>query len=191
MTRTWSMIWWILLATWFAAATAPALAAISAFTQLQELGITLNDYHPFLGDNPEDNGRMAAGFVTDPIFRITDAAQIGLAAGCVLVAIMTRGRPTGGRSRITLACLGVAVIIIAVLALWLSPRMHVDLEAYRNAARANQAADATRHLEEFNQLHPIAEKLHGLRALAVLGMVAGSGFSARSVPGNSRGNSRP
>ena len=44
MTRFASMTWWVLLAFWFAAATAPALTAISAFTQLQELGITVNDH---------------------------------------------------------------------------------------------------------------------------------------------------
>lgn len=190
MKRFGSMTWWVLLAAWFAAATAPALTAISAFTQLQELGITVNGHQAYLGDDPLANGRFAAGYVTDPVFRITDIAQYVI-AGCVLLVLMcTRGRPTGGRSRTTLVCFGIAAVLIVMLAVWITPNMNDDLAAYREAAEAGRVAEADAHLEAFNTLHPFAERMHGLRALAVLGMIAASGFAASGNP-NDRRESTP
>ena len=98
MKRFLAITWWLLLTVWFAAATAPALAAISAFTQLQDLGILVTDYQAYLGTDPKGNGRLAAGFVTDPVFRITDNAQVAIATIGLIVLIITRGRPVGGSS---------------------------------------------------------------------------------------------
>ena len=181
MKRFLAITWWLLLTVWFAAATAPALAAISAFTQLQDLGILVTDYQAYLGTDPKGNGRLAAGFVTDPVFRITDNAQVAIATIGLIVLIITRGRPVGGSSPaniVNIACFGIAAIIIAILVFGMSASMNHELDAYRSAARMGDVAEADARLAAFNTMHPIAEKMHGFRAMAVLGMVIASGFAA-------------
>ena len=179
------MIWWVLLTFWFTAAIAPAIAGISTFTELQKLGIIVTDYNTYLGDDPTANGRMAAGFVTNPLFRITDIAQMIIAACAMVVLVLTRGRPTGERSRTTLACYGIVVLLIAIPAAFITPKMDRDLTAYREAARAGQIAEADAHRAEFNTLHLVAERMYSSRALAIFAMVAASGFAAgrKSSPG--------
>ena len=181
MTRFLAITWWLLLVAWFAAATAPALAAISAFTQLQDLGIVVTEYQNYLGTDPKANGRLAAGFVTDPVFRITDNAQVVIATIGLIILLITRGRPVGGSSpanMANIACFAMAAIIIAILVFGMSASMNHELDAYRAAARMGDVTEADAHLAEFNTMHPIAEKLHGFRAIAVLGMVIASGFAA-------------
>lgn len=181
MTRFVTMCWWILLATFFALAISPAITAISAFTNLQDIGISVEGYQAYLGDDHRAQGRLAAGFVTDPVFRITDIAQGALIVGLVIVLLVSRGRPCVSRSRaniVVIALLVMAILLQAVLLIAILPRMNDDLTAYRAAARANDAPLADQRLASFNTLHPTAERLYGLRALLVLGMIAASGIAA-------------
>lgn len=181
MMRFVSMCWWILLATWFLLAVAPAITAISAFANLQELGLSVEGYEAYLGDDSRAQGRLAAGFVTDPVFRITDMAQIAVIIGVVLALAISRGRPSGTRSPangVVIAFLVIAIILHGVLLLGFLPRMNNDLEAYRAAAKSNNAQLAEERLASFNSLHPTAERLYGVRALAVFGMIAASGFAS-------------
>lgn len=179
--RVLSMCWWILLAAWLVLATAPAITAISAFTNLQELGLSVSGYDSYFGDDSRAQGRLAAGFVTDPVFRITDIAQIAVILAIVLVLAILRGRPSGRPSianAVTVAFLVLAIILQAVLVLGFLPKMNEDLVAYRTAAKDNNAQVADQRLASFNNLHPMAERLYGVRAFLVLGMIATSGFAA-------------
>ena len=177
------MSWWILLAAFFALAVAPAMTAISAFTTLPELGISVSGYEDFFGADHQAQGRLAAGFVTDPVFRQTDVALALIMVGLVIALILTRGKPSSTTSKANIVLpivLFLAIAIQAVLMIAILPRMNADLMAYRTAAKANDATAATEGLDAFNTLHPTAERLYGIRALLALGMIAASGFAAGS-----------
>jgi hypothetical protein len=185
MSRVISLLWWVVLAVWFATAIAPAVTAMSAFTQLQALPLTVTDYHDYLGDDPQANGRLAAGFVTDPVFRVTDIVQIALAVLAVILFALGGGRPPQGACAAKVVAgigLAASIALTGVLAIGYGPELNRELEAYRAAALVNDGTAADRHLAAFNRVHPMAERLHGVRALALLVLVAASGFAAAGAP---------
>ena len=59
---------------WFAAVVAPAIAAMSAFTVLPKEGASIPRYEAYFADDPAGMGRMVAGYVTDPVFVVTDTS---------------------------------------------------------------------------------------------------------------------
>lgn len=181
MNRLLSAGWWCVLCSWLVCAIAPSIVAISAFTTLPSLGIEVTDAHAFLGDSAAANGRFAAGHVTDPVFQASDIVQLAL---CVLAVILF----AAGGARFPLSTrftrvltglsLALAVGLTGVIAIGISPPMNRHLTAYRAAARLNDTTLATSELAAFNVLHPTAERLHAIRAAALLGLVSICGFAS-------------
>lgn len=186
MRRLLAAAWWCVLSIWLVCAVAPGVVAISAFTTLPSLGITVTDAHAFLGDRAAANGRFAAGYVTDPVFQVSDIVQLALSVlGVILFAVGGARFPSSTRfSRVlTGIALALAVGLTGVIAIGISPPMNRHLTAYRAAATLNNADVAVRELAAFNILHPTAERLHAIRAAAVLGLIVVCGFaSGRTTP---------
>ena len=68
-----SMLCWLSLSLWLAAALTAGGAAFGVFATMPELQISLANY----GHLPsEDQARLAAGLLTEPIFAATDILQI-------------------------------------------------------------------------------------------------------------------
>ncbi len=179
MTRLSSTFWWIILALWCVAAASPAITSISAFTQLQDVGLIVTEYQEFLGDDPKQNGRMAAGYISTPAFNMTDMAQAILAIAATIVFVSMRGRVFGFQSRLNI-CNGVLLTILLGLSLWIymyiSPEMNSAVDAYRTAAAANDEQNASITYKEMMVIHGVAEPFYACRASLVFILVGSSGI---------------
>ena len=159
-----------------------SIAAISAFTQIPEQKATIATYSAYFGDDHQGMGRMVAGFVTDPVFIITDLAQWFLAPITCILALL-EWRPLrssrGPANWIRLAALLAALALVAIHNIGFAPSMAEDLAAYRDAAAANDRGKAEAAYADFDQYHKTAETLFGIRMLLLLiALVA----SAAAVP---------
>ena len=81
-------LFWLTLSCWIAMVVAPGLTGMTAFTVLRDQQVSVPTYAPFFVDDPEGMSRLAAGLVTDPIFRITSMIQWVLAPLTVVLCII-------------------------------------------------------------------------------------------------------
>ena len=179
MTRLTSTCWWIILALWCTAVLSPAITSISAFTQLKEVGLVVTEYQDFLGDDSELHGRMAAGYISTPVFNLTDRTQAILALAATMVFVSTRGKVFGFRSPLNILN-GVILILLCGLSLWIyfdvSPSMNSAVEAYRVAAAANDTQEAALTYKSMMIIHETSEPLYGARAILVFILIIASGI---------------
>ena len=86
-------MFWLTLSCWIALVVAPGLTGITAFKVLEAEEASIPRYQAFFADDPEGMSRLAAGLVTDPLFRITSLLQWLLAPlAVVLCLILVRAR---------------------------------------------------------------------------------------------------
>ena len=185
MNRVIAALWWVVLSIWLVCGIAPSIVAISAFTTLPSLGISVTNYESFLGESALANGRFAAGFITEPVFQASDIVQLALAVFAVMLFAVGGGR-VYSCSRFTkiivAVALAMAVLITGIIAIGVSPPMNRELTAYRAAALQGDAETAERHLDAFNELHPLAERVHAIRAASLLALIFFSGFASGGPP---------
>ena len=157
----------------------PAITSISAFTQLKEVGLVVTQYQDFLGDDPEQNGRMAAGYISTPVFNMTDTAQALLALAATVVFVVTRGKVFGFKSRLNILN-GIILALLFGLCTWIyvdiSPSMNSAVEAYRTAAAANDEQQAALTYKSMMVIHGTSEPLYGARAILVFILIIASGI---------------
>ena len=174
-----STSWWVILALWFTAAASPALTAVAAFSQLQEARVIMPEYADYLGDDPNSNGRMAAGFVTDPLFRVTDSAQAVFASLALILLVCARGKIYRCHSWLHTVN-GILLALMIALTVWvctsIAPHMQSLVEAYRTAAAANDEQQAMFKYKEMMVVHGIAEPIYASRAGILLIMIVISGI---------------
>jgi hypothetical protein len=148
--------WWLVLTGWVAALIAPGAAAISAFTALPALGVEVPAYKAFFADDPDGAGRLAAGFVTAPIFLAADRIQLGLAGIAVLLVVVSRGIPCGNGGSIN--------------------RL-VSLDDWRAAALADDSTAAATAYQIFDPLHRAAERLMTATLASLLVLITACGLA--------------
>ncbi|MEE2681330.1 MAG: hypothetical protein VX641_03055 [Planctomycetota bacterium] len=172
---------------------APGLTGMTAFGVLEEQGVVVPAYQAFFADDPTGMSRLAAGLVTDPIFRITSMIQWVLAPLAVLLCII-EFRPLrlmpGWAQAIRLPLLVIALGLVIHHNAVMAPRMSEELTTYRSAAARMErpVSDAAR--ARFDQDHRIAERLYSLRLLVLIGAVAGTaaGIASRASRAGTSGS---
>lgn len=172
------------LVTWFATLAATGVAAMSAFSTLPKLGVTVSGVEGFFGDDTAEMGRYAAGRMLGPVFMTADWVQFAcsaLAVGCT-VRLARFGALAGARPA-RLALLGAVGIAAALLAIhaWRAPAMNGDLLAYWQAIGAGDRDAASAAKASFDASHRSADA--GFRATLVAVLVAIAAFPAATVPG--------
>lgn len=181
-------LFWLSLSCWIAMVVAPGMTGMTAFTVLRDQQVSVPTYAPFFVDDPEGMSRLAAGLVTDPIFRITSMIQWVLAPLTVVLCII-EFRPLrllpGWAQAIRLPLLALGLGLVIHHNGLLAPRMSKELDTYRTAAAEmdRPVSDAAR--ERFDVDHRIAERLYGIRLLALLGAVVATAAGVASRPSSS------
>lgn len=174
--------WWLVLTGWVAALIAPGAAAISAFTALPALGVEVPAYAAFFADDPDGAGRLAAGFVTHPIFLAADRIQLVLAGLAILVVFIGRGIPgsDGGTGRRLASGLPLfsALGCLACYLVFVAPPLAISLDDWRAAALADDAAAASTAYQIFDPLHRSAERLMTGTLASLLVLIAVCGFQS-------------
>lgn len=171
-----SMLCWLSLSLWLAAALTAGGAAFGVFATMPELQISLANY----GHLPsEDQARLAAGLLTEPIFAATDILQI-LFSTLLLLGVVAYWWLGMGRQRPLPRLLWTGSIALACGMLWwrivmIMPPMNRDLRLYREAAEAGRIEVAEEARSAFEVLHPVASGMmeYGV-LLLVLAILAGA-----------------
>lgn len=167
-------IWtWLMLVLWFSAIIAAGVSAAGVFA-------TLPDLHPVLPGFdalPEaDHGRLASGFITEPIFTGTDIAQVVFSTLVLVFVFLHWLLGVGAHRAIARLTWTISTLVAAVL-LWIRillvmPGMNRDLNAYREAARLGDIEAASASQAAFNSMHPTASNLMEITALLLLLAIA-------------------
>ncbi|MBC03078.1 MAG: hypothetical protein CMJ34_07225 [Phycisphaerae bacterium] len=177
-----SILWWVSIVVWFAAIATSGGAAISAFTVLPEIGATMPGIDAYFADDPEGAARFVAGYVTNPIFLVSDRICFFASVACLLSFPMSGFRPCGpgvtGRIAVTLA---VIAMVAQSFYLWgVAPELSIELERWREAVLVNDREAAETAWSAFDPLHEDAATLLNVQMAMLLGaVVAGAISSAR------------
>jgi len=171
-----SMMCWLCLSLWLAASLTAGGAAIGVFSTMPELDVTLADYSHL---PPEDQTRLAAGLITEPIFAATDIIQI-LLSSLLIAGVVLHWCMGMGRHRPVARFVWSGAIVVAAGMLWwrivmIMPSMNRHLRAYRDATAdgAQDIADQAR--VAFDSMHPVASTMMEVGAvLLILAVLAGA-----------------
>ena len=173
--------WWLVLTGWVTTLIAPGAAAISAFTALPALGVEVPAYKAFFADDPDGAGRLAAGFVTAPIFLAADRIQLGLAGIAVLLVVVSRGIPCGNGGSINRLVSGLALLsalgCLAWYLLFVAPQLAPSLDDWRAAALADDSTAAATAYQIFDPLHRAAERLMTATLASLLVLITACGLA--------------
>ncbi|MGA0172446.1 MAG: hypothetical protein ACO3NL_02230 [Phycisphaerales bacterium] len=161
-----------LLALWLSCGVAVVVAAIAAFPSLAGKGVIVPGYEILVesGDSAA-SGRLAAGFVMDRVFAMTDLAQWILAPLAFLAAAWCwrrlRGCPGRRLAGFVMALAAAALGLVLGHNLAIGPSMLVRLEEYRSLLLAGDLENALAVRDGFDAMHVLADRLYGLRMLLV------------------------
>ncbi len=170
-------IYWLALVIWISMIVAAGVAAMGVFRVLPGLDLRVPAYSEYLGEDGAAHGRFAGGKVMEPIFAASDLTQAA-AAMVLVVCLVIQWRMSAGRSgwgeRVRMVAIAAAVAILGMHAIWLAPKMNVALREYWRAASENRVDDARARQAEFDRLHPVADRLFGVRLMLLLVAVPAS-----------------
>lgn len=161
-----------LLALWLSCGIAVVIAAVSAFPTLAGRGVIVPGYE-ILVESGDDaaSGRLAAGFVMDRVFALTDLAQWFLAPLSAIAAAWCwwrlRGRTGRGLATLVLALAAAALGLVLGHNLSIGPSMLASLEEYRSLLAEGDLENAIAVRDGFDALHVLADRLYGVRMLCV------------------------
>lgn len=177
-----TVVWWLALMAWTAAIIAPAATAMSAFTSLPAMDVTTDRIESFFGDDREGAGRFIAGYVTHPVFQVSDRVQLVCAVVGIVLLVLRGGAPVGRPKSISRRCATAMVLLAAALLGWyllgVSPSVESTLEAWRAAVDAGDRDAATSAYAAFDPWHRSAERgmslILGAVLLAIVSSAVGS-----------------
>ncbi|MGA0285573.1 MAG: hypothetical protein ACO3QA_00910 [Phycisphaerales bacterium] len=159
------------LSLWFACGLAVVVAAISAFPALSSRGMIVPGHEILAAADPAASGRLAAGFVMDRVFGVTDLAQWLLAPIAFGVAVFCwrrlAGRPGGRLAAIVAILVAAGLVLASIHNLSIAPAMQASLATYRELLRAGDLESALAVRNGFEATHVLADRLYGVRMLAV------------------------
>ena len=161
-----------LLALWLSCGVAVVVAAIAAFPSLAGKGVIVPGYEILVeSGDAAASGRLAAGFVMDRVFAMTDLAQWILAPLALLVAAWCwrgrRGSPGRRLAGFVMALAAAALGLVLGHNLAIGPSMLVWLEEYRRLVASGDLENALAVRDGFDAMHLLADRLYGLRMLLV------------------------
>lgn len=171
-----SMLCWICLCLWLAAALTAGGSAIGVFATMPDLHVTLAEYEHLPAD---DQTRLAAGLITEPIFAATDVLQI-LLSSMMLIGVALHWCMRMGCHRPLARGIWTSSILIAIAMLWwrvvmIMPSMNHDLRTYRDASAHGEHEAADLAKTAFDAMHPVASAMMEIGAgLLVLAIFAGA-----------------
>lgn len=161
------------LAIWLAALVASGTVAIAAFTTLPDLEISNPNTTRFFENDPQGAGRYLAGFVTNPVFVISDKIRGAAAVLVISVFAVGRGRVLDGRCRairlLAHASLLGAIGLLAYEVFLVAPDVQSSLSSWRSAVAAGDRERGAQVWKEFEVLHEIAATLLRVELALVLG----------------------
>ena len=173
MKITASILWWLCIVVWIAAIATPGGAAIAAFTRLPALEASMPGIEAYFADDPAGAGRFVAGYVTNPIFLVSDTVSLIAAAGCLLSIPLGGFRPCGPGvwGRVAVLLLAIASVALFYYLWWVAPKLAIELERWREAVLANDRPTAEEAWTAFDPLHRTAARLLNAQMLMLLGAV--------------------
>ena len=168
------VLFWLSLVLWVAAVIAPVPAAISAFITIPSYEPVVPEYAAYFNDDAAGMGRLLAGFVTDPIFRVADLAQWFLASATFVLSLVLFGGRKHAWALARWCGIGLLAASLALVVYHntiMGPRMADSISDYRAAARKLEPQLAAEARDRFDADHRLAEPLFGVRLLFLLGAV--------------------
>ena len=188
------VLFWLTLTCWIALVVAPGLTGMTAFRVLEQEGASIPKYQAFFADDQTGMSRLAAGLVTDPLFRLTSLAQWVLAPLAVVLCLiefrplkMSSGWAQAVRLPLLVAALGLVIYHNAIM----GPRMAHELETYRSAAAAMDRPVSEAARGRFDEDHRLAESLYSIRLLLLLGAVVATAGATAVASRGPRPNQSP
>ena len=189
-----AVAWWLGLIAWIGAIVMPGATAMVAFTRLPQLDLSMTAANPFFAGDSEGAGRFIAGYVTNPLFQVSDTVRLWslIAVGVAIVASFGRpvGRP-GLPRRIAVIAIGLAALVLGWYLLRVSGPLALSLDAWRTAVLADDAAAAEAAWVRFDPLHRTASRLFGLELGLVLVAAVSAAVSTRPGPAIEPGTAPP
>ena len=175
-TRTFSALGLVFLSLWLAVVFAAGLSASVTFTVLPPMEPNIPGYESL---DPEMRGRLIAGLVTEPVFRIADWSQIALCPLTILVIVLQGMAGLIDHRRVSqwirLIGIGLAATFFLTRLIFVNPPMNEHLDAYRAAAKVGDLSAAVAEQTQFNGWHHAAETLWGLTGLSLLVAITATG----------------
>lgn len=178
------------LAIWLAALVASGTVAIAAFTTLPDLDVSNPTTTRFFANDPQGAGRYLAGFVTNPVFVISDRIRGVAAVLIVVIFAIGRGRVLDGRCRtirhLAHATLLGAIGLLAYEVFLVAPDVQSSLAAWRSTVVDGDVERGAHVWKRFRVLHEIASTLLRVELTLVLGsfLLAAFAGSWSSRPGS-------
>ena len=167
-----SAVFWLAITLWIGSIVAAGAAAASAFSQLPDLGITIEKFAAY---DVEHHGTIAGGVVMQPIFAYGDMVQLiaGPAAVlAILIELFVFRLPWRRVSYVVrLIALAIALGLLTYRAAVLASRMNETLHAYWAAAEAGHIQQADELRNAFNADHPLASRLFSATLAALIVVV--------------------
>lgn len=156
------------LSLWLGVVVSAGAFAAIVFPTMRGLDPHLPEFEKYQGEH----WRIAGGRVAQQVFLLTDIAQFVCATVTIatLVCMLTLfGLPKRRTATVVRALsLGVALACAAGLIIIVAPQFNAALKLHWAAAAAGNAAEAAKHKEVLDRLHPISSWLMSGTAGAVL-----------------------
>ncbi len=163
---------------WLGALLMSGAVAGVVFTKTPELDPTLGRFAAY----PGDHARLAAGYVQNEVFKLTDLTQFVASLICLatmigLIALYRLPiRSLVGAVRLVSLMLGLSALSYYILVL--TPRMSENLRAFYAAAEAGEVETAERFRALFDADHPTATNVFAVITIGVLVMFISGLWSA-------------
>jgi hypothetical protein len=166
------------LGLWLGALVMAGAAAAIIFPTMKALKPQLPDYSGYTGDH----WMIAAGQPAAKIFLAADIVQFV----CATLAIITAGvllfvshislrRPS---ALVRVLALVAAIGLLGFHSIYLAPRMQLNMRGHWEAAIQGNNTEAAKFKDVFAADHPLASRLMGATAIAVLISLAAGAWSA-------------
>lgn len=174
-----SMLCILSIALWLTCVVTTGVSAANTFSVLLKLNPVIPEYEAY---DLARHGRLLAGLTVEPIFRMTDLAQLVLVPVTLLLVVIqnTLIKPPRVLRWINIGAVVIAIVLVLGRWIIIDPPMDAHLQSYREAARTGDMQTANKEQESFNDWHRIAEPLWGATGLLLLIGLASVGASIPS-----------
>lgn len=184
------------LGLWLGALVTAGLTAAMLFPTMKGLDPHLPAYEKYTGEH----WVIAAGQPMAKIFLYTDIIQFVCAALCIATmgVLLFKCRLSLRRASAAVRVLSLvaAICLLGFRGIYLAPRMELNMRGYWEAAIQGDNTGAAKFKDVFSADHPLASRLMGATAVAVLLAMLSGAWSAstsgvparpeRAAPGASR-----
>jgi hypothetical protein len=176
-----STVYWLLLFAWLAALVSGGVTAMSAFSTLPKLGVSMPSAAMVIPGADEVSGRFVAGFVAQPAFAFAERLSL-IVMPCLVVVLVVQSRVVGwpGPSwpnRLRLALLVIPIVLMTLHLVILAPRMATTLDAYRSAVFDGNAEAAATSKAAFDGDHRKSDAIFRTNVYLLVAAVAVSAWT--------------